>query len=113
MGWDAGEVVHPAGGDERADDDDRSGADAGNELGRHARREHDAGGDGEIGRAAPDRGVAEDVLHVEGQEEEHRQEAGEGKQLGGVRGRESLDPQDREREQRVADPALVGGEGGQ
>ena len=68
--------------------------------------EDDAGGDGQVGGAALDRGVAEHVLHVEGEEEEHRQEPGEGDQLGGVGGGQSFDAEDGEREQRVAGAPL-------
>ena len=56
----------------------------------------------EVGRAGLDRRVAQDVLHVEREEEEHREEARERDQLGGVGGGEPVDAEDRERQQRVA-----------
>ena len=57
---------------------------------------------GQVGEAGLDRRVAEDVLHVEAEEEEHRVEAGERDELGQVGGGEPLDPEDRERDERVA-----------
>ena len=59
-------------------------------------------------RRRPRSGEAEHVLHVERDEEEHRVEAGHRDDLRHVGGREALDPEDREREQRVAVAALVG-----
>jgi hypothetical protein len=52
-------------------------------------------------------------LHVESEEEEHRQEAGQGDHLGGISGGDAPDPQDRERDERVADAQLVDDESGQ
>jgi hypothetical protein len=54
-----------------------------------------------------DRRVAEHVLHVEREEEEHRQESGKGDQLRRVRGGEPLDPEDREWDEGVASARLV------
>ena len=68
-------------------------------------------GDGEaerqVGEPGLDRGVAEDVLHVEREEEEQREEAGEGDQLGDVREAEPVDPEDRQRRKRGPLPQLV------
>jgi hypothetical protein len=44
----------------------------------------------------------QDLLHVQGDEEEHREEPGEGDQLGQVWGYKSFHPQNGEREQGVA-----------
>jgi hypothetical protein len=55
----------------------------------------------------------QDVLHVERDEEEQRVEAGHRDHLRDVGGREASDPQDREREQRIAAAQLVGGEHGE
>src|SRR5207244_12474050 len=57
-------------------------------------------------------GVAEDVLHVEGEEEERRDEAGEADQRGDVRGGKTLHPEDRQRQARVVAALLVEDERG-
>src|SRR6202008_4053031 len=74
---DAGQVPDPGGGDQRAGDDHRAGADAGEQPGGDPGGDHDAGGDRKVGRAAPDGAEAHDILHVEGEEVEHRHEGGE------------------------------------
>ena len=71
VGRDAGQVPGPGGGDQRAGDDHRAGAGAGEELGGDPGGDDDAGGDREVGRAAADGAEADDVLHVEGEEVEH------------------------------------------
>ena len=84
-----------------------SGADAGEQLGGDPGGHADAEATRKVGQAGLDRRVAEDVLHVEGEEEEHRDEAGDGDQLGDVGGGRALDPEDRERQERVAAAPLV------
>ena len=59
----------------------------------------------QVGHAGLDRRVVEHALHVQRQEEEHREEAGQGDHLRGVGGRDSLDAQDRQRDERVGAPA--------
>src|SRR5581483_5354231 len=110
---DAGQVPDPGGGDQRAGDDHRAGADAGEQPGGGPGGDHDAGGDRQVGRAAADGAEAQHVLHVEGEEVEHRHERGERDHLEGVGGGQSPGAEDGEREQRVPAAKLDGGEGGQ
>ena len=67
----------------------------------------------EVGGAGLDRRVAEHVLHVQGEEEEQREEAGERDQLRRVRVREPVDAEDRQRRERVRCAPLVDHERGQ
>jgi hypothetical protein len=83
------------------------------QLGGDPGGDDDARGDRQVGRAAADGAEADDVLHVEGEEEEHRHERGERDHLDGVGGGQPLDPEDGEREQRVAAAQLGDGEGGE
>ena len=57
--------------------------------------------------------VAQHALHVEAEEEEHRVEAAERDELGQVGRGESLDPEDREGDERSARSVLVDDEGGE
>jgi hypothetical protein len=98
---------------DRAEHDDRLGADAGEQLGRDARSDDEATRQRQVGDTRLDRRVAEHGLHVEREEEEHRQEAGDRHQLGGVGGGDALDLQDRERDERVAHAQLVEQEPGE
>jgi hypothetical protein len=71
-------------------------------------RDDESAGQRQVGDAGLDRRVVEHRLHVQGQEEEHREEAGQRNHLRGVGGGDSLDAQDRHRHERVDDPQLVG-----
>ena len=67
----------------------------------------------EVGGAGLDLRVAQDVLHVQGEEEEHRVEAREREQLGDVGGGQAPDAEDRQRDERVVRALLVDDEFGQ
>ena len=84
-----------------------------NSCERDASRDDEADRQRQVGDAGLDRRVAEHGLHVEREEEEHRQEAGDRHQLGRVGGGDSLDLQDRERDERVAHAQLVEHEPGE
>ncbi len=110
---DPGQVVQAPRRDQRAGDDHRSRPNPGQQLGGDASGDGDADGERQGGAAGLQRRVAQDVLHVQGEEEEHRQEAGEGDQLGKVGGGEPLDAEDRQRDERVRAALLVDHERGQ
>ena len=66
------EPVEAAGRDQGADEDDRLGADAGEQLRGDAGRDDEAAGQRQVGDARLDRRVVQHGLHVEREEEEHR-----------------------------------------
>ena len=108
--------VTPDGGrapGQRATHDNKPGADAGDQLRRDASGDGEARRDGEVGGARFDGRVVQDLLHVEGDVEEHREGPRERDQLRRVRGHQPLDAQDRERNKRVAASPLVDREGGE
>src|SRR5262249_1813765 len=110
---DLGEPVDPAPGHQRAGDEDRPDADAAEQPRGEGGGQAHARGDRQVGQAGADRGVPEDVLHVQGEEEEHCEHAGNADELRDVGGGQPFDAEYRQRQQRVLAALLVDHERGQ
>jgi len=82
--------------------DQRPGPDAPDQLSGDAGRDADRAAERQVGRTGLDGRVTEHVLHVEGEEEEDRHEAGEGDQLRDVGCRQATHSKDVQRQQRVS-----------
>jgi hypothetical protein len=101
------EPVDASGGDQRAGDDHGSRPDAGQQLGGDAGGDHGREGQWQVGDTGADRRVAQDALHIEGEEEEDRQEARKRGELSGIGEPQPVDAEDRQRRERVAVARLV------
>ena len=95
--------VRDAGGEERhAGDEHGLDADAGHQLGRHRRPDDRGAGHRQVRDARPQRRVAEHLLHVERQHQEHREQHGPERQARDVRAGHGAQAEDRERHERIA-----------
>ena len=88
-------------------------AELGHELGGDPGRGHDHQRQRQVGEPGVDRAVAEHLLHVEGDEEEHREERGADQQADHVGPGQGADAEDRERHQRLGGAQLDRDEGGE
>ena len=93
------------------DRQDRLEAEPGDELAAEPRRDDDRQRQRQVGEAGVDRAVAEHLLHVEGDEEEHREQRGAEQEPDDVRAGQGPQPEDPEGNQRRLRAQLDGDEG--
>ena len=86
--------------------EDRLEAEPGDELPAEAGRDDDRQRQRQVGEPGVDRAVAEHLLHVEGDEEEHREERGAYEESDGVGSGQGSETEDPERDQRCIRAAL-------
>ena len=90
----------PGGDEQHPRRQDRLEAEPGDELAAEARRDDDRHRQRQVGEAGVDRAVAEHLLHVQGDEIEHREQRGAEQEPDHVRAGQGPQPEDPERDQR-------------
>ena len=111
---DLGQPGQPAAGHQRADQDERTGAEPGHQARRHLRTGGDQQCLGQEGEARLQRAVAQHVLHVERLEVPGAEQGPEHHQHHGVAAGDGAGPEDAQRDQRgLREPGLQDEEDGE